>query len=60
VQSDQDPVAREDREFVDALRGQGAVRVPYAEALRTHALVCAADRSAREGVPVRVTEVAGA
>jgi predicted dehydrogenase len=58
VQSDQDPVAREDREFVDALRGDGAVRVPYAEALRTHALVIAADRSAREGVSVRVAEVA--
>ena len=60
VQSDQDPVAREDREFLDALRGGGSVRVPYAEALRTHALVWAADRSAREGVPVRVAEVPGA
>lgn len=54
AQSDQDPVAREDRAFLDALRGDvDRVRVPYDEALRTHALVCAADRSAREGVPVR-------
>lgn len=56
VQSDENPVAAEDREFLDALDG-GPVRVSYAEALRTHALVCAADRSAREGAPVRVAEV---
>lgn len=55
VQSDQDPVAVEDRSFIDALRGAASlVRVPYAEALRTHVLTCAADRSAREGVPVDV------
>lgn len=48
VRSDQDPVAAEDRAFVDALLGRGNdVRVPYEEALRTHELVCAADRSAR-------------
>jgi predicted dehydrogenase len=51
--SDEDPVAREDREFLDALLGRGGVRVPYEEALRTHALAWAADRSAREGAPVR-------
>ena len=51
VRSDEDPVAREDREFLAAVRGEGdGVRVPYAEALRTHALAYAADRSAREGV----------
>ena len=50
--SDQDPIAAEDREFVAALRGEAAgVRVPYAEALRTHALTVAADRAAREGTP---------
>jgi myo-inositol 2-dehydrogenase/D-chiro-inositol 1-dehydrogenase len=50
--SDQDPVAAEDREFVAALRGEVAgVRVPYAEALRTHALTVAADRAARERTP---------
>ena len=52
--SDEDPVAAEDREFVDVLHGRSAgVRVPYAQALRTHALACAADRAAREGTSVR-------
>ena len=50
VQTDEDPIAREDRAFVDALvSGSGQVPVSYEEALRTHALVLAADRSAREG-----------
>jgi myo-inositol 2-dehydrogenase / D-chiro-inositol 1-dehydrogenase len=50
----EDPIAAEDREFVDVLQGRAAaVRVPYAEALRTHALACAADEAARTGVPVR-------
>ena len=45
-----DPVAREDRAFLDALRGgHRDVPVPYDEALRTHAAVCAADESARRG-----------
>lgn len=58
--SDQDPIAAEDAEFVAALLGKGeGPRVPYAEALRTHALTLAADRSAREGTPVTL-EVAGA
>ncbi|WP_448608995.1 Gfo/Idh/MocA family oxidoreductase [Geodermatophilus sp. URMC 60] len=53
--SDEDPVAVEDREFVDVLLGAApAVRVPYAEGLRSHALACAADRAAREGSPVRL------
>jgi uncharacterized protein YifE (UPF0438 family) len=52
--STQDPIAREDREFVAALRGEReAVTVSYAEALRTHALAAAADRAAREGVRIR-------
>jgi predicted dehydrogenase len=51
--STQDPIAVEDREFLDAVRGLTTVRVPYLEALRTHALAWAADRSAREGTPVR-------
>ncbi len=50
VRSGEDPVAREDRAFLDALRtGSGSVPVPYDEALRTHVVVCAADRSAQEG-----------
>ncbi|TQN43128.1 putative dehydrogenase [Blastococcus colisei] len=61
VRSEQDPVAREDREFLDVLLGQAPrVRVPYEEGLRTHALACAADRSAREGIPVRLDTAARA
>ncbi len=60
VQSSQDPIMLEDREFIDALRGDaGSVRVPYEEALRTQGLVWAADRSARERVSVQVAEVTG-
>jgi myo-inositol 2-dehydrogenase/D-chiro-inositol 1-dehydrogenase len=58
VQSSQDPIVREDREFVDALvAGDREVRAPYAQALRTHAVAWAADRSARERLPVGVTEL---
>ena len=62
VTTDEDPVAREDRAFVDALRGDPAgPPVPYAEALRTHAVVCAADRSAQlGGDTVRVDDLLGA
>jgi myo-inositol 2-dehydrogenase/D-chiro-inositol 1-dehydrogenase len=53
TRSDQDPIAAEDRAFIDALLGRGDdVRAPYDEALRTHALVCAADQSARTGLSV--------
>ncbi|MCG5215981.1 Gfo/Idh/MocA family protein [Streptosporangium sp. KLBMP 9127] len=46
---------RVDRAFVDALRGTGDdVRVPYAEALRTHRLACALATSAATGLPVAV------
>ena len=55
ARSDQDPIAAEDRAFVAALLGrEDDVRVPYEEALRTHALVCAVDRSARTGQPVEL------
>ncbi len=58
VHTDEDPIAREDRAFVDALRGAGSPPVPYDDGLRTHAVVCAADRSAREGgAAVRVASV---
>ena len=50
-----DPFAREDRDFVDAVRGEAdRIRVPYAEAIRTHRLATAAARAAREG---RVVEL---
>jgi myo-inositol 2-dehydrogenase/D-chiro-inositol 1-dehydrogenase len=53
---DQDPIAAEDRAFVDALLGRGDdVRSPYQEALRTHALACAADESARTGLPIALS-----
>jgi myo-inositol 2-dehydrogenase / D-chiro-inositol 1-dehydrogenase len=43
-----------DRAFVDAVRGIGDdVRVPYAEALRTHRLACALASSAATGQPTR-------
>jgi len=56
VQTDEDPIAREDRAFVDALVSGSAFAVPYEEGLRTHALVLAADRSAREGGTVVAVE----
>lgn len=60
ARSDQDPIAAEDRAFVESLLGRGDdVRVPYEEALRTHELVCAADRSARTGLPVELCHAAG-
>lgn len=38
-----DPFLREDADFIDAVRGRPSqVRAPYAEALRTHRIACAA------------------
>lgn len=46
-----------DRTFVDAVRGaDGDVRVPYAEALRTHRVALALARSAAEGRPVTLDD----
>jgi myo-inositol 2-dehydrogenase/D-chiro-inositol 1-dehydrogenase len=46
-----------DQAFIDAVRGVGDdVRVPYAEALRTHTLALAVARSARTGRPVDLRE----
>jgi myo-inositol 2-dehydrogenase/D-chiro-inositol 1-dehydrogenase len=46
--SDQDPIAAEDRAFLDAVAGVGDdIRSSYAEALRTHALACAAEEADR-------------
>ncbi|WP_199589433.1 Gfo/Idh/MocA family protein [Blastococcus sp. TF02A-26] len=53
IRSDEDPILAEDREFLDVLLGRvSQARVPYDEALRTHALACAADRAARDGTTV--------
>ncbi|HEX8375558.1 MAG TPA: hypothetical protein VF606_10305, partial [Geminicoccaceae bacterium] len=57
-----DPFVREDRDFVDAVQGKpNLVRVPYAEALRTHRLAVAVARSGRERRPISLSpEIAGA
>jgi myo-inositol 2-dehydrogenase / D-chiro-inositol 1-dehydrogenase len=48
-----------DRDFVQAVRGgPDRIRVPWPEAYRTHRLACALTRSADEGRPVAVEEVA--
>ena len=50
-----DPFVGESRDFLDAVQGKAnRIRVPYAEALKTHRLVTAAARSAWQG---RVVEV---
>lgn len=52
--TDEDPIRCEDRAFVDAITGRGDdVRASYEEALRTHELAWAADRSARQGGELR-------
>jgi predicted dehydrogenase len=56
LRSDENPILAEDREFLDVVLGRvPQARVPYEEALRTHALACAADRAAREGITVALT-----
>ncbi|KQT57569.1 glycosyl transferase family 1 [Aureimonas sp. Leaf460] len=53
--ADGDPVWREDRDFVDAVRGgENRIRCPYADALETHRLALAVVESARSGEPVRL------
>jgi predicted dehydrogenase len=50
-----DPIAREDRAFVAAVRGDDAdLRAPYAEALRTHRLVTAVAAAAAGGGTVQL------
>jgi predicted dehydrogenase len=52
-----DPFKAELRDFLDAASGgDNRVRVPFAEALRTHRLAVAASRSAREGRTINVSE----
>ncbi len=53
-----DPIAAEDRAFVDAVRGTGDdVRAPYADALRTHLLATAVAEAAVEGGPIDLARV---
>ena len=53
--ADCDPFVRADRDFVDAVQGkENRIRVSYLEALKTHRLACAVDRSASEARPVEL------
>lgn len=53
-QAEGDPVWREDRAFVDAVRGgDNHIRCAYADALATHRLALAVAASARSGKPIR-------
>ncbi len=48
--ADGDPVWREDRDFIDAVRGgENRIRAPYAEALATHRVALAVARAATTG-----------
>lgn len=50
-----DPVWREDRDFVDAVQGkENRIRCSYAEALKTHELALAVNRSAASGQPIHL------
>ncbi|WP_026203211.1 glycosyltransferase [Rhizobium giardinii] len=50
-----DPVWREDRDFIDAVRGaENRIRCPYSDALVTHRLAHAVVSSARTGEPVHL------
>lgn len=50
-----DPVWREDRDFIDAVRGlPNRIRTPYAEALETHRVALAIAASMRTGEVVRL------
>lgn len=49
-QAQGDPVWREDRDFIDAVRGEANnIRCPYGEALKTHRIALAINQSAQEG-----------
>jgi predicted dehydrogenase len=51
-----DPVWREDRDFIDAVRGEpNRIRCPYGEALETHRVALAITASARQGRAVDIS-----
>ncbi|KQS64750.1 glycosyl transferase family 1 [Rhizobium sp. Leaf371] len=53
--ADGDPVWREDRDFIDAVRGgENRIRCPYADAVATHRLALAVVASSRSGEPVHL------
>ena len=50
-----DPVWREDRDFIDAVRGEtNRIRCSYGEALKTHRVALAITESVRTGQPVPI------
>jgi predicted dehydrogenase/glycosyltransferase involved in cell wall biosynthesis len=50
-----DPVWRQDRAFLDAVRGgENRIRAPYTEAVQTHLVALAVAQSARCGKPIRM------
>lgn len=52
-QAEGDPVWREDRDFINAVRGETSrIRCPYGDALKTHRVALAISRSARSGQAV--------
>jgi myo-inositol 2-dehydrogenase / D-chiro-inositol 1-dehydrogenase len=58
--ADADARPRPDRDFVAAVRGgPDRIRVPWAEAYRTHLLACAITRSAEEQRPLAVSNGVG-
>jgi predicted dehydrogenase len=53
-----DPFVLENRDFLNAVRGQGnRIKCDYLEALRTHRVTQATTRSIREGRPVKVAAI---
>lgn len=53
--ADGDPVWREDRAFIDAVKGgEDRIRCTYADALATHRIAHAVLQSARNGEPIRI------
>ncbi|WP_027674882.1 glycosyltransferase [Agrobacterium larrymoorei] len=56
-QADGDPVWREDRDFIDAVRGgENHIRCTYQDALATHRVALAVVESARSGEPVSLEQ----
>jgi predicted dehydrogenase/glycosyltransferase involved in cell wall biosynthesis len=52
-----DPVWREDRDFIDAVRGgENHIRCPYQEALATHRVALAVNRSAASGQSITLAD----
>ena len=55
-----DPVWREDRDFIDAVRGgENRIRCPYPEALETQRLALAVGESARTGQAIALEPADG-